>query len=86
VDNLGGFDEAIAYIRTKAGLPANGDTNLVMYPPRRSLFEVLSGSSSDSMERMLLESRIRKLVPGLPGRSLMEGGILRRLPFSLMIH
>ena len=86
VDNLGGFDEAIAYIRTKAGLSANGDTNLVVYPPRRSLFELLSSSSTDSMETAFMESRIRKLAPGLPSRSLMEGGILRRIPYSLLIH
>lgn len=86
VDNLGGFDDAVAYIRGKAGLPANGDTNLVVYPPRRSLFEILSESSTDVTAQAVVESRIRKISPGLPTRSFMEGGILRRLPYSLIIH
>ncbi len=86
VDNLGGFDEAIAFIRTKAGLPSNGDTNLVIYPPRRSLLEVLSSSSPDAMEAVLVQSRIQKLVTGLPSRSLLEGGVLRLMPFSFTVH
>lgn len=86
VDNLGGFDEAVAYIRTKAGLSAKGDTNLVVYPPRRSLFEILSESSNDLTAQAVMESRVRKLTPGLPTRSFMEGGLLRRLPFSLTIR
>jgi protease-4 len=86
VDNLGGFDEAIAFIRSKTGLSANGDTNLVMYPPRRSLFEILSSSSTDAVEDAFMESRIRKVVPGLPGLSLLHGGLMSRIPYTLTVH
>jgi len=91
VDNLGGFDEAIGYIRSKAGLSPNGDTNLVVYPPRRSLLEVLSNTSADNLEnavsgRMSLDYQVRKVLPGLPGPSFLQGGLLRRLPYTLVVH
>jgi protease-4 len=86
VDNLGGFDEAIAFIRAKAGLPAKGDTNLVIYPPRRSLLEILSSSTPEGLENAVLQTRLRKAIPGLPGLSLLRGGTLSRLPFSVTVH
>jgi protease-4 len=90
VDSLGGLDEAIAFIRSKAKLPARGDTNLVMYPGRKSLFEVLAGSSPDTLEDAMAQSRVRKLVPGLPtglvGMSFLKGGMISRLPYSLTVQ
>jgi protease-4 len=86
VDNLGGFDEAISYIRGKSGLPVVGDTNLVVYPPRRSLLELLSNTSYDSLETAIVDRRIQKLVPGLPSCSMLKGGILRQIPYSLTVH
>jgi protease-4 len=86
VDSLGGLDEAIALVRAKAKLPAGGETNLVLYPARKSVFELLSNASPDSVEDSVSESRLRKMIPGLPGRSLLQGGILARLPYSLNVH
>ena len=86
VDSLGGLDQAIAMVRSKAKLSANGDTNLVLYPARKSLFEVLSSASPDALEESLGESRLRKVIPGLPSRSLLEGGMLARLPYLVNVH
>jgi protease-4 len=86
VDDLGGLDQAIALIRRKANLSANGDTNLVPYPPRRSLYEILSNASPDALENSFSESRIRKQLPGLPSRALLEGGMLRMLPYRLTVQ
>jgi protease-4 len=86
VDELGGLDQAIALIRKKANLSASGDTNLVAYPPRRSLYEVLSNASPDALENSFAESRIRKQLPGLPSRALLEGGMLRMLPYRLSVQ
>jgi protease-4 len=83
VDNLGGLDEAIAFIRDKAKLSSSGDTNLVMYPPRRSIFELLAGSSPDTLEDSLTQSRIQKLLPGL---TIPHPGLQARLPYTLTIH
>ena len=49
VDQLGGLNEAIEIVRKKAGLSATGETNLVMYPPRRSLFELLSNTTPETL-------------------------------------
>jgi protease-4 len=90
VDNLGGLDEAVAMIRAKAKLSAGGETNLVMYPPRKSLLEILSSSSPDSLEDAFAESRTRKLLPGLPtglnAQSLLQGGLLSRMPYMLTVR
>jgi protease IV len=86
IDELGGLDQAIALVRKKAKLPANGETNLVMYPPRRTLFEVLANTSPEALEGDAAETRLRKIVPGLPGKALLEGGMLRILPYQVTIH
>ncbi len=82
VDELGGLDRAIALVRKKANLSAGGETNLVMFPPRRSLFDILANSSPDTLER----AEVRKMLPGLPGQAFLRGGMLRMLPYRLIIH
>jgi protease-4 len=42
VDELGGLDEAIALAKQRANIPAESDVELVVYPPRRSFYEMLS--------------------------------------------
>jgi protease IV len=86
VDELGGLDEAVSLIRKKANLSPGGATNLVLYPPRRSLLEILTESSPDALESAAGESQIRKFLPGLPGNALLRGGMLRILPYRLTVH
>ena len=86
VDTLGGLDEAIAAVRAKAKLSAGGETNLVLYPPRKTIFEVLSNASPDAVTESLTENRLRKLIPNLPSRSVLQGGIFTRLPFAVSVH
>ncbi len=86
VDQLGGLDQAVATVRQKAHLPPTGDTNLVMFPPRRSLLEALTSSSPESLQDSAAESKIRQLLPALPSRVLLKGGMLRILPYELNIH
>lgn len=86
VDELGGLDKAVAMVRKKANLSSEGETNLVMYPPRRSLIEVLANASPEALEGSMAENQIRKALPGLPSRALLQGGVLRMLPFSLRVH
>ena len=86
VDQLGGFDQAVALIRQKASLPAAGETNLVMYPPRRSLLEMLTSSSPDALADSVAESKLRHALPFLPGPAVLKGGILRLFPYRLTVH
>jgi protease-4 len=44
VDMLGGLDRAIALAKERAKIPAAQSVQLVVYPPRKSLFEILSES------------------------------------------
>ncbi len=86
VDQLGGFDEAITIVRKKAGLSAAGDTNLVLYPPRKSLLEMLSNTTPEAMEDAAMERKIRAVVPGLPSQMLLKGGLLQILPYRLSVR
>ncbi len=86
VDELGGLNEAIASVRRKAKLSAGGETNLVMFPPRRSLLEVLTNSAGDQMAEAYAYGKIRSSIPNLPGPAALKGGILRLFPFALSIH
>jgi protease IV len=86
LDTLGGLDQAVALVRKRANLSPTGDTNLVMYPPRRTLLDVLASSSAETMASQAAETRIRQLVPGLPSQILLKGGLLRMLPYRLTIQ
>lgn len=44
VDELGGLDRAVVLAKERAGVAVDQPVNLVVYPPRKTLFEVLSGS------------------------------------------
>jgi protease-4 len=46
VDELGGLDDAIRVARERAKLDPAGDIDLVVYPPKRSLYEALTSSLS----------------------------------------
>jgi protease-4 len=42
VDELGGLDRAIAVAKNRAGIDAEAEVQIVVYPPRRTLYEVLT--------------------------------------------
>jgi protease-4 len=42
VDALGGLDRAIELTKERAKIPASSDVELVVYPPRKSFYEILS--------------------------------------------
>ena len=86
IDQLGGLDQAIALVRSRAKLPTRGDTNLVLYPARKTLFELLASSSTESALESYGRARFRATIPGLPGPAFVKGGMLRILPYQLNIH
>ncbi|MGH9623910.1 MAG: signal peptide peptidase SppA, partial [Bryobacteraceae bacterium] len=87
VNRLGGLDTAIALVRQRAHLPVNGATDLVLYPPRRSLLDVLTGgSSSEPVADALAERSIRKRIPDLPGPAMLKGGVLELLPYKFHVQ
>lgn len=86
VDQLGGLDQAIALIRKRANLSPTGRTNLVMFPPRRSLLEVLTNPSQDATAETIATTKLRQLLPDLPSPAFLKGGMLRLLPYRFSIQ
>jgi protease-4 len=42
VDELGGLETAVALAKARAKIPGDEDVEIVVYPPRRSIYEALS--------------------------------------------
>jgi hypothetical protein len=50
VDQLGGLDAAIAVAKQRAKIAAGSDVELVVYPPRKSFYELISDQWSGGGE------------------------------------
>jgi protease-4 len=53
VDALGGLDSAIVIAKERAKIPADSDVEVVVYPPKKSFYEILTdqfGGSGESTE------------------------------------
>jgi protease-4 len=82
VDRLGGLDQAIELVKQKAKIPASENVTLVMYPPRRSIFDVLFKTSTDTV----IESRLHSLLKDWPTELWLRGGMLRVMPFGVTVQ
>jgi protease IV len=89
VDELGGLDRAIELIKKKSGIPSGDKVSLVLYPAKRSVFDVLFRSNPDSETDALLSGvGLGSLKTAWHDASLrvwLRGGMLRMLPFSIQI-
>ncbi len=56
VDELGGLDRAIAVAKQRAKIPLESDVELVVYPPRKSFYELVSEQLSGSSDQMALSA------------------------------
>jgi protease-4 len=59
VDELGGLDRAIAIAKQRAKIAVESDVEIVVYPPRKSFYELLSeqfSGSSDSLQSAALSA------------------------------
>jgi len=78
VDELGGLDKAIQIARQRAKLDMSKAVNLVIYPPKRSLFEVLSdplgGGVSMSASVLLKRPDLRMLETAAARLNLFRRG------------
>jgi protease-4 len=86
VDVLGGLDRAVALAKERAKIPAQERVELVVYPPRRSLYDLLSASLSGMDQgaelAALLGVRDRRAVAALtaPLRLFRRGEPLALMP------
>lgn len=81
VDQLGGLDDAIDLLKKRAKIPADEKVTIVPYPPRRSIFDLLFKRSQPD----LLESKLAEAFHGMPFRAWMHGGMLRMMPYWIVV-
>jgi protease-4 len=97
VDELGGMQVAVAAAKQRARISADEEVELVVYPPRRSFYEVLSESldqptatreTASAAEAILtlLGPRDRKVLAALlaPSRLFRSGEILAHMPYVFL--
>jgi protease-4 len=81
IDEIGGLDRAVELVKQRAKIGASDRVTLVSYPPRRTLFDLLWNHQSDSE----IETQIRALVGKMPIRALAHGGVMRLMPFTIVV-
>jgi protease-4 len=93
VDELGGLDVAIRIAKERAKIDADEDVELVVYPPRRSLYQALTedfggltGGSGASVWELLAHGRDARAVAALtaPIRIFRRGEPLALMPFTFV--
>jgi protease-4 len=90
VDALGGLDRAIALAKERAKIPATQGVEIVVYPPRRSLYELLTDSFSGSGRQAGLSALVgqgeRRAIAVLsaPLRVFRRGEPLALMPMAFM--
>jgi protease IV len=96
VDELGGLQVAVAAAKQRANIAAEEEVELVIYPPRRSFYEVLTESLEQTPVRetrsaaealvMLLGPRDRAALAALlaPSRLFRAGEILAHMPYVFL--
>jgi protease-4 len=82
VDELGGIDRALELVKQKARIPASENVAIVMYPPRRSILDVVFGHAAEGA----VESRLRRLVRDWPLELWTRGGLLRVMPYTVRVQ
>jgi protease IV len=94
VDELGGLDRAIALAKQRAKIAPDTDVELVLYPPRKSFYEVitdqLSGSSDSVAVGAWLSANLSRgeldVLRGLRGPMTLfrRGEVLALMPFTFL--
>jgi protease IV len=84
VDALGGLDRAVALAKERAKIPADREVELVVYPPRRSLYEILADEFGSMGDQTTIEqAAIDRWLSVSLTRGELEALRAVRGPFSL---
>lgn len=90
VDELGGIDRAIELIKAKSGIPAGNKVSLVLYPAKRTVFDLLFRANPDAEADAMLSgvglAPLREAWHDASLRVWMRGGMLRMMPYSIQIR
>ncbi len=85
IDELGGIDRAIQLVKERAKIPSGEQINLVTYPAKRSIFDMIFPAETSET---LLRNHLRAL-PVLRDTHMevwIKGGMIRMMPFSPIFH
>jgi protease-4 len=82
VDELGGLDRAIELVKEKAKIPRGERVNLVPYPAKRSIFDIMFGQAVESA----MESRLGGVLKGWQIRLWAKGGMMRLMPYTIEVR
>jgi len=82
VDQLGGLDTAIDMVKAKAKIPGSENVDVVMYPGRRTILDILTHRSTDED---VLESKLAQVFGRVPFHAWMKGGMLRIMPYWIAV-
>ena len=94
VDELGGLDRAIAIAKQRAKIPADTDVELVVYPPRKSFYELVSDQLSGTSDSVAMSAWLNanlssgdltalRAIRG-PFAMFRRGEILALMPFTFL--
>jgi protease IV len=94
VDELGGLDRAVAIAKQRAKIAADADVELIVYPPRKSLYELVSEQFSGSSDSLAVsawlaanlssgEMEALRIVRG-PFAMFRRGEPLALMPFTFL--
>jgi protease-4 len=83
VDQLGGLDRAVEVVKQQAHMSPSERVNLVPYPGRRSVLELLLNRSDPTAQ---VEMRLEKVLGKIPLQALSERGFLKVIPYSINVR
>ncbi|MBI3665113.1 MAG: hypothetical protein HY236_02635, partial [Acidobacteria bacterium] len=87
VDELGGFDRAIAPVKERAKLKAEDKVTLVSYPPEKKLLDILMSRLGNLSGEDTLREMLRRKAGSLAyWRALMDGGMLHVAPYWVTVE
>lgn len=78
VDALGGLDKAVALAKQQANIPAGTEVELVIYPSRRTLYELLSTQFGGGEEAARLDAALGLGKGGSVAAALARASLFRR--------
>lgn len=85
VDELGGLDKAVEIAKMRAGIRKEEKTRIVIYPPKKSIFERLLSKPVETSTEVRFVSELRKVSPGFDLRLWAQGGLMRVMPYGIEV-
>ncbi len=87
IDDLGGFDRAVALVKERAKLKPEDKVTLVPYPPPKKLLDLVMSRLGDMSGEEAVARLLRRKLGALPyWRALLDGGVLKVPPYWISVQ